>query len=581
MIRKINSVDSNISFRAGYLNILATADNHGKVIELPKVIKCIENNAGNIFPKSESKSTLNLFSVVGDWFINPSKKGFITNPELTNGDVQKWALIKTIDSIKKIIQKQINNLTGGLNYNFSTVYAMGNHCLDAGTNFILDVMKTCPMKSLITNIDLEKSYKINEVAKKYQDIVKSFVYEIQDDKNPDLKHKIMVLGTTIPSMDYYNPGLCEGLEFYDNSDQKDTALTEDKLQGTINSVKEQVEKFKAENPKGAVILLSHMGEHIAEMIIKNVPEIDHVLNGHDHKITQKTIGKTTISSLGKDNEIIKSLNCKFDDNGNFSTPSITQYDINRTVLDGMEEQPFYNALKEKFKKDTTPIIKIKDSIASAQGKKDKHLQLYYGDETRYQNSYLMNFLTSAVKEELNKSIDADVYAVGIQSSIIRCGLENKSDNLAVMKIFDGVSKELSGLEVGYVSGEDFAGMIIENVLDNLVNPTRNTLIHWSDVQIDKTLIKSIRDGNSNADYYEAVRVRNPKTQEFEPIDLSKSYKIAIGKKYLLKNSIKYPPKIRENFEEINATYEDMFRKYLRENNYTINITQNTKEKRVI
>ena len=149
-----------MTFRAGYLNILATADNHGKVMELPKVIKSIENNAGNIFQNAESKSTLNLLSIVGDWFINPSKKGFITNPELSNGDIQKWALIRFIDSIKKILQKQINIFTGGLNYNFSTVYAMGNHCLDAGTDFILEVMKTCPMKSLITNVDLSKSNKI-------------------------------------------------------------------------------------------------------------------------------------------------------------------------------------------------------------------------------------------------------------------------------------------------------------------------------------------------------------------------------------------------------------------------------------
>lgn len=570
----------NMTFRAGYLNILATADNHGKVMELPKVIKSIENNAGNIFQNAESKSTLNLLSIVGDWFINPSKKGFITNPELSNGDIQKWALIRFIDSIKKILQKQVNIFTGGLNYNFSTVYAMGNHCLDAGTDFIVEVMKTCPMKSLITNVDLSKSNKIANAKENTQDIVKSVIYSIPDDKKADISHKVMVLGITIPSMDYYNPGLCNGLEFYDNSDQKDTTLTEEKLQGTINSVKEQVEEFKKNNPKGAVILMSHMGENLAEIIIKNVPQIDHVLNGHDHKTTQKTVGKTTISSLGKDNEIIKSLNCKFDDEGNFLTPSITQYDINRTVLDGIEELPFQIELKQKFKKDTAPIIKMKDET-NPQNKNNKNLKLSYGDETRYQNSYLMNFLTTAIKEELKKTTDPEIYAVGLQSSIVRCGIENKADNLTIMKIFDGVSKELSGLEIGVINGEDFAGMIIENVLDNLINPTRNTLIHWSDIQIDKTLIKSIRDGNSNSDYKEAIRVRNPKTQEFEPINLSKEYKIVIGKKYLLKNSIQYPPKIRKNFKEIGVTYEEMFRKYLEENNYTINITSNTKEKRII
>lgn len=581
MISGITSNNSNFSFKAGYLNILATADNHGKIMELPKVIKCIENNSANIFLNAESKSTLNLFSIVGDWFINPSKTGFITNPNLTNGDVQKWALIRTIDSVKKIIQKQINNLTGGLRYNFSTIYAMGNHCLDAGTNFIVDVMKTCPMKSLITNVDLDKSYKIAQISRNSNDIVKSVEYAIPDDKNPKLNHKVMVLGVTIPSMDYYNPGLCDGLEFYDNSDQKDTALTEEKLQGTINAVKTEVEKFKEANPKGAVILMSHMGENLAEIIIKNVPQIDHVLNGHDHRTTQKYIGKTTISSLGKDNEIIKALNCKFDDYGNFITPSIAQFDINRTVLDGIEELPFQIELKRKFQKDIIPLVKIKDSTQTDNINGSKNIRLSYGDETRYQNSYLMNFLTTAIKEELQKNIDSDIYAVGLQSSIVRCGLENKSDNLTVMKIFDGVSKELSGLEIGTVSGSDFAGMIIENVIDNIINPTRNTLIHWSDVQIDKTLIKSIYDGNSNADYDEAIRVRNPKTQEFEPIDLNNNYKIAIGRKYLLKNSIKYPPKIRKDFKEIGVTYEEMFRKYLEDKNYTINITSNTKEKRII
>lgn len=579
MLTSINSTNNN-AFKAGYLNILATADNHGKIIELPKVIKSIENNSGSIFPRAGNRSTLNLFSIVGDWFINPSKKGFITNPDLTNGELQKWALLKTIDNIKAIVQKQAQNINNSLKFNFSTVYAMGNHCLDAGTDFILNVMKTTPMKSLITNVDLAKSDKVVKAANKSQNIVKSVVYKIPDDKRADLAHKVMVLGVTIPSMGYYNPGLCEGLEFYDNSDQKDTALSEEKMQGTINAIREQVETFKKENPKGAVILMSHMGENLAEIIVKNVPEIDHILNGHDHKTTQKTVGKTIISSLGKDNEIIKSINCRFDDDGNFLTPAINQYDINRTLLDGIDELPFKIALMDKFAKDTTPLIKMSDSTRK-QNVQDEKLKLAYGDEIRYQNSYLMNFLTSAVKEQIVKDVDPDVYAVGLQSSIVRCGIENGSDNLTVMKIFDGVSKELSGLESGYVSGEDLVGLIVENVLDNLVNPSRNTIIHWSDIQVDRQLIKAINDGNSDSTYYEAIRVRNPKMQEFELIDLSKDYKIAIGSKFLLKNSIKYPPKIRGNFSKIHVTYDEMFRKYLENHNYEINITRNTKEKRIL
>ncbi len=569
MISRIDMSETP-AFKAGYLNILATADNHGKITALPKVMQCIKNNASEIFPKSGNKSTLNLFAIVGDWFINPSKKGFITNPEITNGELQKWALIKAIDYIRETIRRNTENVAGGLKLNFSTVYAMGNHCLDAGTDFILNVMKTCPMKSLITNVNMEKSDKIAEAASNSENILKSVEFTIPDDKKPDLQHKVLVLGVTIPSMDYYNPGLCNGLEFYDNSNQKDTALTEEKLQGTINSVKEQVEKFKKNNPKGAVILLSHMGESLAEIIIKNVPEINHVLNGHDHKTTQKRVGNTIISSLGKDNEIFKSLICKFDDEGNFLTTIINQFDIGRTMLDGIDELPFQKSLNKKLENDRTPLIKMSGVE-----------ELYFGDEIRFQNSYLMNFLTTTVKKGLVERMGGEDFVVGLQSSSIRGGIKNGSDNLAIMKIFDGVSIDLSGLEAGCVKGKDLAGLIVENISDNLLNPTRNTLIHWSDIQVDKSLIKAIKNGMSDAQYQEAVRIRNPITDELELIDLTKEYKMVIGSKYLNKDSIVYPPKIRGNFTKLNTTYEQVFRKYLEENDFVINITHDIKESRVL
>ena len=43
-------------------------------------------------------------------------------------------------------------------------------------------------------------------------------------------HNILFLSATIPSMDFYNPGLCDGLEFYDNSNKKDANLTEEDIQ---------------------------------------------------------------------------------------------------------------------------------------------------------------------------------------------------------------------------------------------------------------------------------------------------------------------------------------------------------------
>ena len=79
-------------------------------------------------------------------------------------------------------------------------------------------------------------------------------------------------------MDFYNPGLCDNLEFFDNSNQKDANLTEADIQGTINAVRQEVEEFKRKYPKGAVILMSHMGGRLSEIIQKNVPQINHILN---------------------------------------------------------------------------------------------------------------------------------------------------------------------------------------------------------------------------------------------------------------------------------------------------------------
>ncbi len=60
--------------------------------------------------------------------------------------------------------------------------------------------------------------------------------------------------------------------------------------------------------------------------------------------------------------------------------------------------------------------------------------LTYGNEIRYQNSYLMNYLTSAIKRVVREKHDPEVFTVALQSSIVRGGLEDEADNLRVMKV---------------------------------------------------------------------------------------------------------------------------------------------------
>lgn len=635
MINRIQSSDP--SFRAARVNILATSDNHGNLMRLPRFMKTIENNAKEIFPKAGDLSTANFFTIVGDWFINPSKKGFITFPELSNGDFQNLALIKTIDAVRELVNKMVakaGKVQAHEAPNLEVLYTLGNHCLDGGTKFMMNVMRKDPMKTLVTNVDMDKSPAVVEAMNTCDKIVKSAVYSIPDDKNPDLIHKILFLGVTIPSMDFYNPGLCEGLEFFDNSNKKDANLKEEDIQGTIKVVKDEVEAFKKENPKGAVILLSHMGNRLSEMVQKNVPEIDHILNGHDHKNVQSSINGHSITSLGKDNELIKALNLEFDDDGNLAKITVNPFFTETTVADGLENHEFQKFLNEYFEKDLEPLINLSELKAEPkenvtkeqvieqytsqvleglgitdpniteklmQNKNFKELisaeaiqrakedtgvkkglnKLTYGNEIRYQNSYLMNYLTSAIKRTVRDKLNEDVFTVAIQSSIVRGGLEDGSNNMKVMKVFDGVSEDLSNLRIGDVKGDELVGLIVENILANLKAPTRNTIIHWSDVQVNRTLIEAIKNGTSNAKYSDAIRVRNPKTKQFEPIDLNESYRMVIGEKFLVKDDIEWPGRIRDRFVSLNKTYDQLFKEYIASVDYKLHITPKTKEQRIL
>ena len=619
---------SNISFKAGRANILATADNHGNLKQLPRVLKTIENNSDEIFKDADKSSTQNFFAIVGDWFINPAKKGFFTKPELSNGDLQKMALMKTVDSVRKTVRDEAKSDK----FHFHTLYTMGNHCLDSGTDFIVDVMKTTSLTSLVTNVNLEKSDKIAQAMKEHPKIVKSKVYDVPDDKDPDKKHKILFVGVTIPSMDFYNPGVCDGLEFYDNSNKKDANLNEDDIQGTINAVRKEVKAFKKENPKGVVVLLSHMGGRLSEIIQKNVPQINLILNGHDHENTQTNVGKTSVNSLGKDNEMIKAISIEFDDEGNCVRTIMTPYFPETTVADGLEKHPMQLFLNDNFQKDEVPLLSLYEEMPEETATLQKDLSetymdrilvelglkaidgdtskikneklrefvvqeaekqveqtlgitkgitsLTYGNEIRFKNSLLMNFLTSAIKTQLAKQDDS-IDIVGLPSSMVRGGLENGADNLKIMKVFDSVSEQLSELYSGNVTGRELVDLIAENVNDNLKAPTRNTIIHWSDIQVDRSMLENINKGESNAVPQYAIRVRNPHTKEFEYIDTSRDYKIVLPRKFLIKTDIKSANNIRDKFTPLNTTYDKTFRSYLESINYKIKINSETKEKRIL
>ncbi|UKI41240.1 MAG: hypothetical protein L6V95_14465 [Candidatus Melainabacteria bacterium] len=226
-----------------------------------------------------------------------------------------------------------------------------------------------------------------------------------------------------------------------------------------------------------------------------------------------------------------------------------------------------------LKEDVTPIVAVKDLSGDTN-------MLHYDESIRFSNSYLANYLTSAVKRSV-REVKPTIDAIAIQSSVIRGGIKDKSSNLDLMKVFDGVSEDLATVKVGKVKGNQLVDLIAENVNDNLKNKTRNTLLQWSDIQINRTLISQINNGEANDKKYEdAIKIRDKKTKEFVPISLDKDYEILLPEKYLLKENIKSPKLIRNQFKSIEGTYDSFLRQYLDDVNYEVIITSKTKEERI-
>ena len=189
-------------------------------------------------------------------------------------------------------------------------------------------------------------------------------------------------------------------------------------------------------------------------------------------------------------------------------------------------------------------------------------------------------------EEISKNPDV---IVGLPSSIVRGGIKDGSTNMELMDIFKGVSESLSGLNQGNISGKELAGLIIENIKDNLKAPKRNTILQWSDVLVDRTLLQEILEGRSTKKAEDAIKIRTSENRgEFVPIDLEKVYTMVINDKFLLKNDIEWPAKIRDRFVPLKyekngdrCTYNSCFRDFLRENNFNLGLSVETYENRVV
>lgn len=565
-----------MAFKAARINIVANSDNHGNVASMDSVYNTICVNKDRIFQKSNEDSTLNLYINAGDFFINGNKKGWRKGPNYTNFDIQKNFLRLLILKMKK--QADIvsaKNAGEPKKAKFDALYTPGNHCFDGGDKKLYEALGSVDgLTTIMTNIDPNRSQALTKYDFDYSNskFVSSKEYEIPDDKDKDKKHHLMVLGVTIPAMDYYNPGLIKDTEFLDKNNKKDAKMGKEDIKGTITAVRKKVNAFKKEHPEGIVILSSHMGTGLSKIIRDEVPGINEILDGHKHDIVTTRKGNTNISSLGEDNKILKTIALQIEDDGSIEREDIVyqvdQYKLSQSetnsikrLYQGYTDEDLKKKIRiyDHYKAESEPVLSI-----SNRGSEVNPYDFSYTETIRYSNSTLANFLTSALKEEIvNLEGQEDVDIVGVQSSIIRGGLKNGASTFDLMKVFDGVSEGLSNIKSGKVTGQELIDIVYENIEQNIENKTRNTIIQWSDVQVNRYELELLKHaGNvTEEDKRKNILVRG-KDGKFTEIDPNKEYKIAIADKYLIKDDIKMPAKIRERFKETGVTYHELFMQYL-------------------
>lgn len=538
---------SSISFKQANVNIMAFSDTHGDLKSTAPLFQNFQDNKEDIFENKEEKSTLNLMTIVGDWFMNPTQKGYLSDKNKTSGDYQATFLKAFIDNTKSLIP--------GL----KVFYTPGNHCLDGGDKVFLSHIKNLDMQTIISNSDLKQAESIKSLSPKQRKKIHEYkIVEVQDDKNSKLKHKVLILGITPINIDFLVKEDIKGLNLLGTKDCKEAYLKAKDADETAEIISKITKDFN-----GAVILMSHAGEPVAQAIAKKVGNIDLILNAHDHldetiPVKTKSGFVTKIVSLSENANKIESIKLHFDDDGNISIkndpPYYTDFESN------LERNPINKMYKNMLKEDITPLAKVIDP------KKRQSLNI---KNVRYGNNDLANFCTDAILSKI-KETHPEVQAFIIPSTSFRSDLPTSITrpiiNLDLIDLFKGISGNLSKVLVGDIKGQMLSKFILENILDNLSNPDRNTLNQMSGIIIDKRSIKETLDWQNNKDlssFTDFIKIKNEKG-EFEPIDLEKTYSIALPKKLFVKSTIPEFKELMSTFTDQNNTVYDYFKDFVKD-----------------
>ncbi len=493
---------NKISFTGATVDINAISDTHGNLQLADNAFEELRKNKNDVFCKEN-----NIFTLCGDWFMDGAKKGYLTDPNRENAMFQLDILNKFIAEIKKF------------NRNVKFLFTPGNHEFDGGVKLLDRVLSKVDADVVVSNIDTKKSTAFSE-SKIANKLFNEKVISIPDDTIPNKVHKILFLGISPVNMSAYQPKL-DGVVFTDNVNKPQVYVKKEDYQQTLDLCKKKIGLFKQENPKGIVILMNHTGVNFAKNLASEC-KLDLILDGHEHNTDVKCINGCQIVSLSQNFERIVNTEIKINDDG--------KKEFKLRFLHP-EENKTHGSIHSLYLKLFHDDIEPKYAIKAA----NDSLKVLDVKDVRIGNNYLANFITDSIVEEL-QTIDKSIDFFALNSSSIRHPLNISESpaisNLNLMNVLNGIKQEDGRIMTSTVSGKEMAYLVLDNLLFNKEMPTRNPIIHYAGLSIDKTNILRLHEQDKSIDDMLKYIVD---TKTNLPIEAEKQYKIANVEKYFNKS----------------------------------------------
>lgn len=520
------------SFRAATVNINSFSDTHGNIQLADKAYQEIKDRREDIFCR-EGKGKKNIFAICGDWFMDGAKKGYYSAEHKPKSFFQRDILNAFIALVK------------GLAPNTDFIFTPGNHEFDGGIKLADDVFANLDSDILVTNMHIETSNGFLRSISKGK-ILNQKIIEVEDDKNSDLKHKILLLGVSPVNLKYYQKN-CQGLTLLDNVQIAQQKVEEHDYQATMSECKQRITDFKQKNPDGVVVLMSHTGVNFADNLAERA-EVDFVLDGHEHKDQIRYVNKTPIIPLSQNFKKIVNLKLNFNDEGKLSSYELKSFNPTKNKKQGILTD-LYNFL---LSKDVEKQYTIET---------DKNIKELSIQNVRTGNSYLANFITDSIIEEIREE-EPNVDFFGLNSSAIRGSLKvSKKPEVShfdVLNAVSGIREEEAEIMITKMSGKEVLDIVMDNILFNSIMPKKNPIMQYAGLSVDKTAMLNGYDvGCKLESLYQYVI----DTNTGKPIEKDKTYIFANTEKYFDKTDNSEIKELKQRSYKIGFTVHELFERH--------------------